>query len=112
MYEYYNIGLKINQVEDLVISKPQLLSIFRDPITGQELPLNKKHISIDWCIHPHINQNWMDRWYIVFYKPPYNNTKMLLYFLRKLWAEFILGKHVNYFGIEDFLGVGLGSAQD
>jgi hypothetical protein len=37
---------------------------------------------------------------------------MSLYFLRKLWAEFILGKHVSYFDIGDIQGVGLGSAQD
>jgi hypothetical protein len=35
-----------------------------------------------------------------------------LYFMRKLWDDFIMGKHVNYFDIEEFQGVGLGSAQD
>ena len=34
------------------------------------------------------------------------------YFLRKLYAEFILGKHVNYFDILGFQGVGHGMPQD
>jgi hypothetical protein len=33
-----------------------------------------------------------------------------LYFLRKLLAEFILGRHVNYFDMGDFQGVGQGSS--
>jgi hypothetical protein len=45
---------------------------------------------------------------MVFDKPPCNNKEIPLYFLRKLWDEFILGKHVNYFDIGDFQGVGLG----
>jgi hypothetical protein len=81
MYEYYSTGLDKNQVKDLGISKQQILTIFRDPRNGQELPLTKKHLSIDWCIHPHISQNWMDRWYMVFDKPPYNNREVPLYFL-------------------------------
>ena len=95
MYEYYSIGLDRNQVKELGISKQQILSIFRDPRNGQELPLTKKHISIDWCIHPQISQNWMDRWYMVFDKPPCNNMEMPLYFLRKLWVDFIMRNHVN-----------------
>ena len=47
MYKYYNTDLERNQVKDMGISKPQILSIFRDPRTGQELPLKKKNISID-----------------------------------------------------------------
>jgi hypothetical protein len=95
MYEYYSNGLDKNQVKELGISKQQILSIFRDPRNGQELPLTKKHISIDWCIHPQISQNSMDMWYMVFDKPPCNNREMPLYFLRKLWDEINLGKHVN-----------------
>jgi hypothetical protein len=41
---------------------------------------------------------------MVFDEPPYNNREMPLYFMRKLWDEFILGKHVNYFDIGDFQG--------
>ena len=49
---------------------------------------------------------------MVFDKPPCNNREVPQYFLRKLWAEFELGLHVNYFDITEFQGVGLGSAQD
>jgi hypothetical protein len=37
---------------------------------------------------------------------------MTLYFMRKLWVELIMDKHVNYFGIGHFHGVGLGSSQN
>jgi hypothetical protein len=43
---------------------------------------------------------------MVFDKPPCNNREVPLYFLRKLWDEFILGKNVNYFDMGDFQGVG------
>jgi hypothetical protein len=112
MFEYYNTGLDRKQVGDLGISKQQLMSIFIDPRSQQQPPMTKKHICIDWCIHPQISENWMDRWYMVFDKPPCNNREVPLYFLQKLWAEFILGQHVNYFDISDFQGVGRGSTQD
>jgi hypothetical protein len=54
----------------------------------------------------------MDRWYMVFDKPLCNNREIPLYFLRKLWDEFILGKHVNCFDIGDFQGVGLAFSLD
>jgi hypothetical protein len=49
---------------------------------------------------------------MVFDKPPYNNREVPLYFLRKLWDEFILGLHVNYFDMGEFQGVGIGSTLD
>ena len=49
---------------------------------------------------------------MVFDKPPCNNVKAPQYFLRKLWAEFLLGFHVKYFDIIEFHGIGFGSAQD
>jgi hypothetical protein len=49
---------------------------------------------------------------MVFDKPPCNNKEIPLYFLRKLWDEFILGKHVNYFDVGDSQGVGLGFSLD
>jgi hypothetical protein len=51
----------------------------------------------------------MDRWFMVFDKPPYNNREVPLYFLRKLWEESMLADHVNYFEIGEFQGVGYGS---
>ena len=54
----------------------------------------------------------MDRWYMVFDEDPHGNRDIPLYFLGKLYAEFILGKHVNYFDILEFQGVGHGLPQD
>ena len=54
----------------------------------------------------------MDRWFMVFDKELNNNMEVPLYFFWKLWAEFVLGLHVNYFDITKFQGGGLGSAQD
>jgi hypothetical protein len=46
---------------------------------------------------------------MVFDKPPCNNSEVPLYIWRKLWEEFILGHHVNYFDMGEFQGVGQGS---
>ena len=44
----------------------------------------------------------MDRWFMAFDKAQNNNMEVPLYFLRKLWAKFVLGLHVNYFDITEF----------
>ena len=49
---------------------------------------------------------------MVFDEDPHGNRDIPFYFLRKLYAEFILGKHMNYFDILDFQGVGHGIPQD
>ena len=79
-----------------------LFSLFRDPSSGMIPPTSKPHISVNWCIEPRIKENWMDRWYVVFYEDPHGNMDMPLYFLKKLYDEFILEKHVNYFDNLDF----------
>ena len=48
---------------------------------------------------------------MVFDEDPHGNRDLTFYFLRKLYAELILGKHVNYFNILDFQGVGHGIPQ-
>ena len=48
---------------------------------------------------------------MVFDEDPHRNRDIPFYFLRKLYAKFILGKHVNYFDILDFHGVGHGMPQ-
>jgi hypothetical protein len=109
MFDYYRTDIDKNQVRDLNITKQDLMSLFIDPRTGLQPPVNKRCICMDWCIHQQFKDNWMDRWFMVFDKPPCNNREVPLYFLRKLWEEFILGHHVNYFDIGEFQGVGLGS---
>ena len=49
---------------------------------------------------------------MVFHADPHGNRDIPFYFLRKLYGEFILGKHVNYFDILEFQGVGHGMPQD
>ena len=53
----------------------------------------------------------MDRWYMVFDEDPHGNRDIPLYFLMKLYVEFILGKHGHYFDILEFQGVGHGMPQ-
>ena len=48
----------------------------------------------------------MEIWYMVFDIPPHNNREVSLYFLWRLYAEFMMGKHVNYFDTLGFQGIG------
>ena len=48
---------------------------------------------------------------MVFDKPPCNNVEVPQYFLKKMWAKFVLGFHVNYFDVTEFQGVDFGSTQ-
>ena len=100
--KFYANGMSYKDVKILKITKDMLFSLFRDPSNGTIPPVSKPHISVDLCIEPSIKENWMDRWYMVFDEDPYGNKDIPLYFLRKLYAEFILGKHVNYFDILEF----------
>ena len=100
--EFYANGMSYKDVKKLKITKDMLFSLFRDSSNGMNPPVSKPHISIDWCIEPRIKENWMDRWYMVFDEDPHGNRDIPLYFLRKLYAEFILGKHVNCFDILEF----------
>ena len=54
----------------------------------------------------------MDSWYMVFNEDAHGNKDIPFYFLRKFYAEFIFGKHVNYFDILEFQGVGHGIPHD
>lgn len=84
MFEYYNAGFDGKKVGYLGISKQEIMSIFINPRSQQQPPMTKKCICIDWCIHPKINKNWMDRWYMVFDKPPCNNREVPLYCFSKI----------------------------
>ena len=54
----------------------------------------------------------MDKRFMVFDKPPYNNREVPLYFLRKLWEKFKLGLHINYFDMGETQGVDREFTQD
>ena len=49
---------------------------------------------------------------MLFDKAQNKNMEVPLYFLWKLWVEFVPGLHVNYFDITKFQGAGLGFAKD
>jgi hypothetical protein len=112
MREHYSNGMSKEAIKELDITKAQLWSKFIDPRTRQPPPVRKNRVCMDWCNYQPWIQNWRKRWFMVFDKPPCNNVEVPQYFLRKLWAEFVLGLHVNYFDITEFQGRGLGSAQD
>ena len=48
---------------------------------------------------------------MVFDSPPHANWEFPLYFLRKLYVEFVLGQKPNYFDFRSFQGVGGGMPQ-
>lgn len=70
----------------------------------------RPQVCMDWYIYHPWRDNWRKRWFMVFDRPLCNNLEVPQYFLQKLWAEFELGYHVNYFDINEFQGVGLGSS--
>jgi len=81
--------------------------VFIDPQIGKIPNTNKAHISFKWCTYQPLVDNWVDRWYMVFDVPPHNNREIPLYFLRRMYAKYFLGKHINYFHHLEFQGVGL-----
>ena len=91
MREFYSIGLSKEGIKDLNISKQELFSNFCNPRDNTVPPITKRRICMDWCIYQPWREHWMDQWFMVFDKAPNNNIEVLLYFLRKLWAEFMLG---------------------
>ena len=102
MREFYSIGLSKEGVTNLNISKQELLSKFRNPRDNTVPPVTKRRICMDWCIYQPWRDHWTDQWFMVFDKAPNNNMEVPLYFLHKLWAEFVLRLHVNYFDITEF----------
>ena len=53
----YFDGLSYKDIKNLKITKDQLFSLFQDPSTGLVPPINRAHISIDWCVEPNIKAN-------------------------------------------------------
>jgi len=49
---------------------------------------------------------------MIFYKPPHSNSDFPLYFWKKIYAECVLGKHVNYFDMICNQGIGHGSRKN
>ena len=108
----YADGIDYNAIKKLKITKEHIFSLFRDPRTAEIPNANRPHISIEWCTFQPFLDNWMDKWYTIFDMPPHNNREIPLYFFWKMYAEFMLGKHVKYFDIFLFQGNGEGIPQN
>lgn len=112
MREFYSMDISKERIKELYITKHEFLSLFIDPRSQASPLITKRWICMDWCRFQLFKDHWMDTLFMVFDKPPCNSMEAPLYFLMKLWEEFMLGHHGNYFDISDFLGVDLGSSQD
>lgn len=108
-HAFYADGLSYQQVKDKDIKKGTICSLFTYPISGDSLSHTTKTFPIHWCIHTRMRSCFSDRWYMVFDLPSCNNYEVPLYFLRKLYCEFILGEKPNYFDICEFQDRGRGS---
>ena len=112
MREHYSTGISKEDIKNLNITKAQPWRKFTDTRIGQPPDVRKRQVCMDWCNYQPWRENWRKKWFMVFDKPPCNNVEVPRYFLRKLWAEFVLGFHVNYFDITEFQGVSFVSVQD
>lgn len=111
MREYYFNGLTKEKINDLNITKAQLYSLFTDLRKHQPPSIMKPRVCMDWCYFQPWRDKWMQKLFKIFDVHPCNNREVPQYFLRKLWAEFLMGEHVNYFDIAKSLSHGLGSSQ-
>ena len=59
-----------------------------------------------------MHANVCDISWTVFDIPPHRNLEAPFYFIRKLYAEFLLGLKVNYWSMRPNMGVGGGALQD
>ena len=83
------------------------MTFFIDLITGQHILVTKKYcICMDYCICKSFLENWMDRWFMVFDKPPHNNGGGPIVFPQKNICWIVLGLHVNNFDIVELQIVG------
>ena len=49
---------------------------------------------------------------MVFDKPPHKNLEVTIYFLKKLYVEFVKGQKDNYWSMRSNMGVGGGTPYD
>ena len=112
MHEMFDDGLCYDEVAALNISKDALVALFVNPKIGLQVNRKKPKLSIKWCTNDTIRANFWDRWWMVFDIPPHGNLDIPFYFLRKLYAEFVLKLKVNYWSMKPNMVVGLGAHRD
>ena len=93
----------------LNITKDDIVNLFVDPKLSKLVEHTKPKLSIKWCTNEAMRVNFWDHWWLVFEKPPHNNLEVPFYFIRKLYAKFILGLKVNYWSMRSNMGVGGGA---
>ena len=93
----------------LNISKDDLVALFTNPKTGLQVDRKTSNLSIKWCTNDATRENFWDRWWMVFNIPPHSNLEVPFYFLKKLYAKFVLGLKVNYWSMKPNMGVGGGA---
>ena len=69
-------------------------------------------MSIKWCTNEAIRTHLWDHWWMVFDKVPYKNLEVTIYFLKKLYVEFVKGQKDNYWSMRSNMGVGGGTPYD
>ena len=107
---FYANKLSYEDVKKKEIPKGSICALFRKPGEQNTVREGTKRFPIHWCIHDAIRNNFWDRWWMVFDAPPCNNHEVPMYFLKKLYCEFVLGEIPNYFDMLDSQGRGGGSS--
>lgn len=109
MHEMFDDELDYDEVVAINISIDDLVGLFVNQKIG--LPVNRKKpkLSIKWCTNDTIRAKFWDCWWMVFDIPPHRNLEVPFYFLRKLYAKFVLKLKVNYWSMKPNMGVGLGA---
>ena len=89
---YYANKLSYQDVKKKDIPTGRICALFRKPSEQDTIRETTKQFPIHWCIHDAIRNNLCDRWWMVFDAPPCNNHEVSMYFLKKLYCEFVLGR--------------------
>ena len=105
--EYAN-GLSYNEVKKLKIINEKIYEHISVPRMDQIPNTRMTHILFEWCTYQPFWDHWMDKWYMVFNVPPHKNWELSLYFIWKLYEDFVLDKYVNYFDILGFHDIDMG----
>ena len=96
MHAIFDDGFDYDEVATLNITKDDIVSLFVDPKTGKLVELTKPKLSIKWCTNEAMRTKFWFCWWIVFDNPLHSNLMVSFYFIKKLYAKFVLHLKVNY----------------
>ena len=89
MHHQFDDGLDYDGVVAPNISKKESTNLFAHSKYGKLVDPRKLKVSIKWCTNKAIRTNFWDRCWIVFEKSPHKILEVPIYFLRKLYVEFV-----------------------